>query len=123
MNGEIEQSQWATYLNAFSERNRMRPVRLQLVGEEIGSQEDAQHLPLTGISLDKGDDASRVEIMLGGQTAADTRHLAHTVTSVERIIPKIGDDGRDDALEIEAKDGAKTIIVFEQLPQLEANTT
>lgn len=86
MNGEIEQNQRATYLNEFSKRNRMRSVRLQLVGEEIGAQEEAQHLPLTGVSLDKGDGALRVEIMLGGQTAADTRHLAHTVASVERTI-------------------------------------
>lgn len=64
----------------------MRSVRLQLLGEEIGAQEEAQHLPLTGVSLDKGDGALRVEIMLGGQTAADTRHLAHTVASVERTI-------------------------------------
>jgi hypothetical protein len=35
-------------------------------------------------------------------------------------VPKKGGDGREDALEIEAKDGAKTILIFKtplELPE------
>jgi hypothetical protein len=33
-------------------------------------------------------------------------------------VPKTGLDGRDDALEIEAGDGAKIILIFKAPPQL-----
>lgn len=73
MIGEIEQDQWATYLDEFSRRNAMRPARLEIIGEEVGAQEAAQHT--------------------------------------------------EDALELEAADGVRTILAFEQLPLLEASTS
>jgi len=76
-------------------------------------------LPFNGITLEtKGSLASSVEIMLGGTGAVDNRKLTHTVTQVRRIVPKTGSDGREDALEIEAGEGAKTIIIFKTLPEL-----
>ena len=78
-------------------------------------------LPFAGITLDnKGSLASSVEIMLGGTGLADKRNLTHTINQVRRIVPKKGGDGREDALEIEAKDGAKTILIFKtplELPE------
>lgn len=76
-------------------------------------------LPFEGITLEtKGSLAASVEIMLGGTGPADSRNLTHTVTQVRRIVPKIGADEREDALEIEAKDGAKTILIFRTSPEL-----
>ena len=76
-------------------------------------------LPFAGITLDnKGSLASSVEIMLGGTGLADKRNLTHTVTRIRRIVPKTGRDGREEALEIEARDGAKTFLIFKTLPEL-----
>jgi hypothetical protein len=33
-------------------------------------------------------------------------------------VPKVGTDGREEALEIEAEDGTKIILVFKALPEL-----
>jgi hypothetical protein len=58
-----------------------------------------------------------VEIMLGGTGAADNRNLTHTVTQVRRIVPKTRVDGREDSLELEGADGAKTILIFKTPPE------
>jgi Family of unknown function (DUF5335) len=121
MQGEIQQQQWKTYLEEFSKRNLGRTVDLQVLSEEIGTQEEAEMLPFEGITLEtKGPHASSVEIMLGGQSTADDRNLTHLVSQVRRIVPKTGADGREEALEIEAADGAKTILIFKTLPELPA---
>lgn len=119
MKGEIPRDQWQTYLEEFSKRNSGRPVNLEVLSEELGDQEEAQMLPLEGITLEtKGSEAASVEIMLGGTGAADDRNLTHTVSKVRLIVPKVGTDGREEALEIEAEDGTKIILVFKALPEL-----
>ena len=118
MQGEIQQEQWQAYLDGFSKRNAGRMANLQILSDELGTQEVAEMLPFEGITLEtKGSRASSVEIMLGGTGSADNRNLTHTVTQVRRIVPEIGADGREDALEIEA-DGAKTILIFKTPPEL-----
>lgn len=123
MQGEIQQEQWQAYLDGFSKRNSGRMADLQILSDELGTQEEAEMLPFEGITLDtKGSLASSVEIMLGGTGSADKRNLTHTVTKVRRIVPKTGGDGREDALEIEAKDGAKTILIFKAPRELPETT-
>ena len=119
MQGEIQQDQWQAYLDDFSKRNSGRMADLQIISEEVGTQREAEMLTFEGITLEtKGSLASSVEIMLGSCGAADDRNLTHTITQVRRIVPKIGADGREDALEIEAGDGANIILVFKALPEL-----
>ena len=124
MQGEIQQEQWQAYLDGFSKRNSGRMADLQILSDELGTQEEAEMLPFEGITLEtKGFLASSVEIMLGGTGSADKRNLTHTVTRIRRIVPKTGRDGREEALEIEARDGAKTILIFKtplELPEIGA---
>ena len=124
MQGEIQKEQWRAYLDGFSKRNSGRMADLQILSDELGTQEEAEMLPFEGITLDtKGFLASSVEIMLGGTGSADKRNLTHTVTRIRRIVPKTGRDGREEALEIEARDGAKTILIFKtplKLPEIGA---
>jgi len=76
-------------------------------------------LPLMGLSLeDKGKDAPRLEISLGGETAKEERHLTHTISRVRSIMRKVGVDLREEALLIEDEEGIKTLLIFETLPEL-----
>jgi len=119
MPGFVERDQWKTFLDEFSKRNQLRPTRLEVIGE-IGDQEEEQLLSFTGISFEaKGNAAGSVEIILGGETAAEERHLTHTVKNVEKIAPLIGSTGLEDGLGIEDKEGNKTILHFETLLELE----
>jgi hypothetical protein len=121
MPGFIERNQWKTFLDEFSKRNQMRPTRLEVVGSDVGAQEEEKFLPLVGVSLEtKGDAAGTVEIILGGETAVEERHLDHTIRNVERIAPLIGTTGLEEGLGIQDSEDVKTLLRFETLPELEA---
>ena len=108
----IEREAWTRYLNEFNKRNQSRPTWLQVFGE-AGAQSEEQGLPLLGISLEeKGADAPRVQIMLGGHDAFESRHLTHSVIGVESLIPQIGADGRDEAIEFVDKHGEASLLIF-----------
>jgi hypothetical protein len=121
MQDEINRENWTEYFNGLSKRNQARSTRLEVFGE-IGAQREERHLPLAGVSVeDSGKDAPRIEIMLGGG-GDDPRHLTHTITRVNRVMRKLGADGRDEAIEFEDASGAKTVLQFETLTELKASS-
>ena len=110
----------ANFLDGFSKRNQGRATRLEVIGE-LGAQEEEQYLPLVGVSLDpKGTAAGSVEIMLAGEGLADDRQVEHTIRNVQRIAPLVGITAVEDGLGFEDQEGAKTLLIFEQLPELPA---
>ena len=120
----IKQEQWKSFLEDFTKRNQFRATRLEVVNNEIGVNEEEQFLPLVGVSFEpKGSDAGSVVIILGGETAADQRHVEHLVEQVERIAPITGVSGPEDGLGFEDRDGGKTLLMFEQLPEIPENTS
>jgi hypothetical protein len=121
MAGFIDRSQWATFLDEFSKRNQLRPTRLEVVGGDIGAQEQEAFLPFVGVSVDTKGESGSIEIALGGETAADERQLTHHIRNVERIAPLIGTTGVEDGLGIEDRDGVKTLLSFAALREIEAH--
>ena len=123
MPGFIEQGQWKSFLEDFSKRNKSRATRLEVVGE-IGAQEEEEYLPLVGVTFEaKGTAAGSVEIILGGETAKDQRHLEHLITEVQRIAPLIGSTGFEEGLGFEDAEGGKTLMTFEKLPEIPEKTS
>jgi uncharacterized protein DUF5335 len=121
MSGFIDRSQWKSFLGEFSKRNQHRPARVEVVGD-IGAQVEAEHLPFVGIGFEtKGAAEGSVEIAMGGETPADQRHLTHLISNVERIAPLFAVSGLEDGLGIEDRDGVKTLLRFETLPEIEAH--
>ncbi len=119
MSGFIERREWKSFLGEFSRRNQLRPTHLEVIGD-IGAQEKEVCLPFVGVNFEtKGGMAGSVEIALGGETAADQRHLTHLISNVERIAPIVGISGLEDGLGIEDRDGIKTLLRFDTLPEIE----
>jgi hypothetical protein len=86
MDEQIVRNNWKDYLNNFSQRNRMRPTRVEILSDEIGVNEQAQHLPLVGISYEeKGSDTGDVLVSLGDEGSVDARHLIHAISQVTSI--------------------------------------
>jgi hypothetical protein len=120
MGDVIEREEWESFVKDFNHRNELRATRIEVMSAELGDQEEEELLPFTGLSLEeKGDDAPRIEISLGGETAKEERHLTHMISRVKSIMRKTGVDLREEALMIEDEDGTKTILHFETLPELE----
>ena len=123
MPGFIDQKQWKSFLDDFTKRNQFRATRLEVVGD-IGAQEEEEHLPLVGVSFEpKGSAAGSVEVMLGGETAKEERHVEHLIEKVQRIAPIIGPDGLEDGLGFEDRDGNRTLLIFEKLAELPEKTS
>lgn len=77
---------------------------------------------LVGISLEeKGAEAPRVQIMLGGHDAIEPRHLTHMISNVERVTPRVGTDGRDDAIEFIDKQGEASLLIFKHRARMAAD--
>lgn len=113
MKENIDRDAWSRYLNKFTKRNQSRPTWLQVFGEG-GAQSEEQGLQLMGISLEeKGAAAPRVQIMLGRHDAIEPRHLTHMITDVEWVIPQVGPDGRDLAIEFVDKRGETSLLIFQ----------
>jgi hypothetical protein len=89
---------------------------------EVGAQSEEQGLPLVGISLEeRGTDAPRVQIMLGGHDAIEQRHLTHMISNVERVMPQVGTDGRDDAIEFVDQQGEASLLIFRHRARMAAH--
>lgn len=117
--GEVERGNWNEYLDDFSSRNEGRPTRLELIDPELGSQELEIHLPLVGISFEpEGSEAGSVEIILGGKSADDPRHMEHIVEDAKRFVPIPGTHGVEAGIAVESGDGSRTLLTFEDLPEL-----
>jgi hypothetical protein len=56
--------------------------------------------------------------MLAGEGPADDRRVEHTIRNVQKIAPLVGISGVEDGLGFEDQEGAKTLLIFEQLPEL-----
>jgi hypothetical protein len=110
MNEKLDHLDWANYFNEFTKRNQSRPTKLEVFGE-AGAQEEERGMPFTGISIEQKHGNPRVEIMLGDLSG--TRHLTHVVSNVHQITPKLGLDGRDEALEIVSAEGETSLLRFE----------
>ena len=122
MTGFIERDEWKSFLDDYSKRNQLRPTRLEVIGP-LGVQQEEHFLPLLGVSLEtKGDAAGSVEVMLGGESAEEPRHLTHTITNVERIAPLIGSNAVEEGLGFEDTEGGKTLLRFAILPELPKTT-
>lgn len=114
----IARDQWHEFCKEFNKRNFHRCTRLQTL-DGTGSRLEEEGLPFEGIDLDTRDDASPcIEIMLGDEKVFGERHLCHNVGYVRQITAKVGQDGQDQVLEIEAIDNVRTLIHFTDLPVL-----
>ena len=121
MKDNIEREAWVPYLTQFNKRNQSRPTWLQVFGD-AGAQSEEQGLPLLGISIEeKGADAPRIQIMLGGHDAIEQRHLTHVISNVERVTQRVGTDGRDDAIEFIDKQGEASLLIFKHRARMAAH--
>ena len=106
---EIPSYEWARFFDEFSRLHRGWLVTVELLGPEIGDQVQARNLPLDGITVDPNEvGEDQITIIAGNRS--DSR-ISHTITAPSRVWIKQSDEGADEAVEIEAFDGA-TLLRF-----------
>jgi hypothetical protein len=108
---EIPQRDWVEYLDEFSRGHQGEQVTVEVMSKEVGAQVEARDVPLQGISADRKRSGEHdVNIILGKELNPP---LTHIVPEARRIFVMSSDQGTDQALEIEAADGSRTLVRFE----------
>jgi hypothetical protein len=106
---EIPRDDWTTFLNTFSHQHEGWLSTVEILGPDIGAQEEARNLPLEGISVSRDSEPETIAISLGND-AED--HVTHTITNPTRIWLEQTSEGANSALEIESEDEVKTLLRF-----------
>ena len=115
---EIPREEWNAFFEMFSKQHEGWLATVEVLGRDIGAQEEAHELPLVGITADlKGGDADAVSIIVGKAAA---EHITHTVTGVAHVWLEQAESGADEALQIEGANGTTTLLRFRfaMLPEL-----
>jgi Family of unknown function (DUF5335) len=106
---DIPREQWVRFFDDFSKNHEGWIVTLEVLGSDIGDQEEADRLPLVGISADLKAREDRLEIIVGGRPDADVTRFIERPKHVWVKEPRIPGD---EAIEIESEDGIKTLLNF-----------
>ena len=106
---EIPRDEWTTFLDTFSRQHEGWLATVEILGPDIGAQQEVLNLPLEGISASKDSVPQTIIISLGND-AED--HVTHTITNPNRIWLEQTSQGANAALEIESADEVKTLLRF-----------
>lgn len=113
---EIPREEWTRFLDTFSKQHEGWIANLEVVGRELGDQEESTRLPLVGISADKGPQP-RIEVIVGRGPEA---HLTHTINGVKRVWLKPPEEPADEAIQVESEDGTITLVTFQHAAPTQA---
>jgi hypothetical protein len=100
---EIPAEEWSRSLDSFSRDHVGWSATLEVMGDDIGDQMEADALPLAGVSAD----AERRTVWVALAKSADD-HITHSIDHVSHL--RIVDGESEPAIQIEAADGAKTLL-------------
>jgi Family of unknown function (DUF5335) len=106
---EVPKHEWVPFLDDFSKRHVGDRVTVEVLGAAVGSQRAAEALPLVGVSVDlrDGGDNEQIEVIAGDSPHA---HVMHAIPRPSQVRLARGDNGVDEALQIESEDGVATLV-------------
>jgi len=107
---EIPRDEWTTFLDRFSQQHEGWLSTLEILGTDIGAQEEAHDLPLEGITATSKDNMPETIAISLGRAPDD--HVTHTITKPTRIWLEQTPQGANAVLEIESADEEKTLLRF-----------
>ena len=105
---EIPRAEWRPFFDDFSLRHEGWIVNVEIMGSDIGDQEQVRK-PLAGVMADLKDPIARIEISVGNLLDG---HMVHIIEAPERVWCKLPTIAGDEAIEIEDGDGRKTLVTF-----------
>ncbi len=105
---EIEKRNWLAFFDGFSRQHEGWLVTLEVFDQAIGAQPEARDLTFEGISVSAGNDAPESIAINLGKEPED--HVTHAIANPARVWLQQSSAGANEALEIEAADGARTLL-------------
>lgn len=106
---EVPRDRWIKELDTFSKEHQGWVVTLEVLGSDLGDQEEATRLPLVGIAADVKDGENRISVMVGGRPET---HLTHFIESPRRVWVARADFHGHDSVSVEDAEGKTTVVHF-----------
>jgi hypothetical protein len=107
---EIPRDEWTTFLDIFSQQHEGWLSTVEILGADIGAQEEVHDLPLEGITAAPTDSPPETIAISLGKDPED--HVTHTINKPTRVWLEQTSEGANAALEIESADEVKTLLRF-----------
>ena len=107
---EIPHQEWKSFFDSFSRQHEGWLATLEVLGSDVGAQEEAHELPLEGVSVASNTNQTETIAISMGTTLED--HISHTIVKPTHVWLEQTDRGADAALEIESAGHAKTLLRF-----------
>ena len=105
---EIPREEWAEFLDGFSRQHEGWLVTVEVLGEEVGAQVEAEEKPLDGVTAALqlgGEDSISITV---GRTPAE--RVTHNIAAPTHVRIEQAENGADMALQIESSGGATTLV-------------
>ena len=112
---EIGHSRWRSFFEEFSLAHLGWLSSLEVLGV-LGAQHIVTELPLLGIVVDEPSHGGSLSILLG----RGSETITHSIPNPARVEVLRTEDGADAAVEIEAREGEKTLLTFRAAVRTEA---
>jgi hypothetical protein len=112
---ELPSETWRTYFDRLSRDLGAVEATIEIDGNELGAQIQAERLMLTGISYDDRDKVLAISVAEPGSPREGIEHMVQqprriTVDSTDAILPN--------AIEAEDADGQRTLVQLRAVPEL-----
>lgn len=114
MTSEIAKENWSRFFEDVSRKRFSWETKIEVIGETTGKQILSNGLYLSGLVFENKTDECEIEISVSDNKK---RHQMHRVVNPVRVGYSSDDAYHDSRIEIEEKDGTKTILrIFNPLP-------
>ena len=104
----VEPQEWATFLNAFTQRNRGRGSRFEIFGPKGGFKEEEREATFEGISFVAG----KVNVKRSYDSGGTDRSMTDELTNVRGIAVQYDTDNSEDMLQFTDDRNAMTTLHF-----------
>jgi hypothetical protein len=112
---EIPRDAWRSYFDDLSRGLGTVEATLEVDGPEIGAQIEAEHLALSGVTYDGGDDIFVIGLDAPG---GDPEELERVIDHPQRIFVEGQFPEEGMAIAIEDAEGNRTIVTLDRPPEL-----
>lgn len=108
MNTEIQINKWSEFFETLSKRRFEWKTSVEVLGPDLGDQMLSDGLPFNGITMEKRE-IPAISISVGENPDA---HQTHRISEPTKVAFLEADNSHGDIVEIEEKNGTKTLITF-----------
>jgi len=103
---QIPAEQWGGFFDTFTNGNKGRLIKLEVIDREMGDETPVENMPLRSLIYDPVGKGNDLTIEIGRDEVA----YGHTIEAPNEVWQEQDENGRVVALEIKTEDGNQTIL-------------